>query len=483
MENSFCLIYEKWIPIAGQGLVSLNDIFRSDELKEIEGNAIQKIALLKFLIALAQASIVLKDDDEWRQAGSAGLSESVLQYLQDRRDCFYLYGENPFLQCHFLSDKLKATDVKKLHYSYIPALASDNDSIIRECQFTQNISDSDRAIFLLTLMNYSLGGKSASAIPGITPDYYKKSALSGPSIGGLDGYLNTIVLGSSIRETIWLNYFTAKDIASLNLRNNVRPPWESMPLDVDGARAMELKESIYSCLVAVSRFVLFLETGLFYSEGLRYPSVKDGLIEPFLTINKEKGNAIVCDVSKKPWRAIPSILEIAFLKSGNNQCLLIKLHYHRTINSVGSFAIWAGGLKTRSNSGEQGVKQSDDYVESSVEIESKAADEKFFNQLVEFLKFLDNMAEILFKAVSGYWKSLNVDRDRDIAKKTVSLYWGEMNSLEQRIFAVLQQDDGEEFKNEIKCIVSRLYATTCRFDTSRQLESWVKNKPFQRKKI
>ncbi|PLN02419.1 type I-E CRISPR-associated protein Cse1/CasA, partial [Klebsiella pneumoniae] len=55
MENRFNLIDEPWIAVVDVGLVSLTDIFSQPELRALGGNPVEKIALTKLLLAIAQA--------------------------------------------------------------------------------------------------------------------------------------------------------------------------------------------------------------------------------------------------------------------------------------------------------------------------------------------------------------------------------------------------------------------------------------------
>ena len=56
ITNRFNLVDEQWIPVAGAGLVSLMRIFTDSSLRALGGNPVQKIALIKLLLAIAQAA-------------------------------------------------------------------------------------------------------------------------------------------------------------------------------------------------------------------------------------------------------------------------------------------------------------------------------------------------------------------------------------------------------------------------------------------
>lgn len=69
MENRFNLIDEPWIAVVDVGLVSLTDIFSQPELRALGGNPVEKIALTKLLLAIAQAAATPTDDSDWQQMG------------------------------------------------------------------------------------------------------------------------------------------------------------------------------------------------------------------------------------------------------------------------------------------------------------------------------------------------------------------------------------------------------------------------------
>lgn len=81
MENRYNLIDEPWIPVADHGRVSLRQVFNQPEYRSLGGNPVQKIALLKLLLAIAQAAATPKDDGEWNALGSDGLAQRCSEYL------------------------------------------------------------------------------------------------------------------------------------------------------------------------------------------------------------------------------------------------------------------------------------------------------------------------------------------------------------------------------------------------------------------
>lgn len=98
IENRFNLVDEPWIPVAGVGRVSLAQLFENPQYRSLGGNPVQKIAVMKLLLAIAQAAATPADEHAWRALGAEGLACSCGAYLDRWHERFYLYGERPFLQ-------------------------------------------------------------------------------------------------------------------------------------------------------------------------------------------------------------------------------------------------------------------------------------------------------------------------------------------------------------------------------------------------
>jgi CRISPR system Cascade subunit CasA len=98
IESRFNLIDEPWLPVVDVGLVSLKALFSHKDYRALGGNPVQKIAVTKLLLAIAQAAATPADDDDWAELGAEGMAIKCLAYLERWRDSFWLYGEKPFLQ-------------------------------------------------------------------------------------------------------------------------------------------------------------------------------------------------------------------------------------------------------------------------------------------------------------------------------------------------------------------------------------------------
>ena len=89
-ENKFNLIDEPWIPIVNVGQVSLKQVFTNADYKALGGNPIQKIAVIKLLLAIVQAAYTPADDEDWVALGADGMAQKCLNYLEKWHDRFWL---------------------------------------------------------------------------------------------------------------------------------------------------------------------------------------------------------------------------------------------------------------------------------------------------------------------------------------------------------------------------------------------------------
>lgn len=153
-ENSFNLIDEPWIPIVDVGNVSLRQLFSHPEYRALGGNPVHKIALTKLLLAVVQSAYTPEDDEDWSNLQPSGLSEKCLEYLDQWHDRFYLYGEKPFLQM----PTIKAAAVQNFG-AVLAEVSTGNTTVLTQSQVEKSLTDADKALLIVTLMGFGLGGK------------------------------------------------------------------------------------------------------------------------------------------------------------------------------------------------------------------------------------------------------------------------------------------------------------------------------------
>lgn len=486
-DNRFNLIDEEWIPVAGHGRASLRQVFSDGNLKEIGGNPVEKIALFKLLLAIAQSACrPLPDDEAWEKLRVEGMMARVQEYLNQHRDSFWLYGERPFLQMPAV-DKARKQPLGAVQLE----VASGNTTVVTEFQQEKSLTDAEKAVLLVTLMGFACGGKKTDNSIVLTKGYSKKpSGKTGPSLG-ISGFLHTFIQRGSIAETIYLNLFTEEQLEELtNYPVLGKAPWECMPAGEDDETARALQKSYMGRLVPLSRFVLFFGDEIHYSEGILYPDQTAGVVDPTVSfiLEKQKAKALWTNPNKRPWRELAALLSMA--EEGKEfSCNQIKLVVQRLKELDGSFQVWSGGVKVSSNAGEQYVTGDDDFVASCVtfptDIYSENSD--FFISLKKEMEELGKKGNLLYACASGYFKTLKAEPKRQKSQGALmtNKFWqlceGQFQNLIQ---ACHENEEAERTRLLQKChslteaFVCQIYNEFCPRETSRQLEAWAKNRPF-----
>jgi CRISPR system Cascade subunit CasA len=490
-ENRFNLMDEPWIPIAGMGLVSLGKLFRDKSLRALGGNPVQKIALTKLLLAICQAACTPDDDAAWEKLGATGLAKNALAYLDEHKDCFWLYGKKPFLQIPAI-----AAAAVQPYGAVLPDIATGNTTVLTQSQQERSLSDAEKALLVVQLMGFPLGGKKADNSVVLSPGYPGKSnakgnpstGKSGPSLGFL-GYLHNFLAGQTLVETLWLNLLTVKDIKELKIFEGLGSiPWEKPPKGEDDKIARDMQHSLMGRLVPLSRFVLLAQEGVHYSEGIAHGNHLEHIIDPSVAANKsgKKVTVLWTDPSKRPWRSVSAML--GFFKDANDyfDCPYIHVGMSRIMKRRSTIqkkmpvvGLWSGGLRVSSNAGEQYVSGTDDYVESEYLFQSSALGSMYYADLQSEMNILDDLASVLGKTIWGYCNDLKLD-GKSYAKKGTELFWGLCELKAQELFT-LCGNFGEEGPETLRAYflgcVWDVYETCCPRDTARQMEKWARHYP------
>ncbi len=484
IENRFNLINEPWIPIADVGRVNLKQIFIEPSYRALGGNPIQKIALTKLLLAIAQAACTPKDNEAWETLGSKGLAKNCLTYLEKHHDKFYLYGENPFLQI----PKISKAATQSIG-SVLPEIATGNTTVLNALQMETELSDADKALLIVQLMGFGLGGKKTDNSIVLSTGYSGKSndkgksstGKAGASLGFM-GFLHNFLQGESLLESLWLNLFTQEQIQTFTYYANGLgvAPWEAMPKGEQCETAKELQNSLMGRLLPLSRFCLLNDKGLNYSEGIAHLDYKDGMIDPSVAINlaAKPPKVLWVDTERRPWRFLTALLSFMQANSGGFECPYVRHGLLRTRKVIPKFGLWSGGLRVSSNAGEQYVSGSDDFVESLVFMDSDYLGEIWYSHLKLEMAELDQLAKIVYGATMSYFKSQKAEGKNQAAMAS-NLFW----QLSERKFQDLVNacGEGEEQTNALRKnfaqFASTAYNTHCGNDTARQLNAWAENLP------
>ena len=515
LENRFNLIDEPWIPVIDKGRLSLRQVFSETNNRGLGGNPLQKLALTKLLLAIAQAACTPEDDEALELLEPKKLARKCIDYLEKWYDRFWLYGEKPFLQMpaiNGLIERRKRKDLstatnkagqrdaeasaqpKSIGMGFYPDVPAENNTILTQYQVPKALSDADKALFVVSLMNFSFCGKRVEknlddqmmlGYIGKTP-----SAKSAPSIG-MFGYLHSILIGESLMETLLLNLLSHERIKENAYWTTGlgTAPWESMPDGVACQIAKNLNGSYMATLLSLSRFVLLQGDGIYYVEGLQYPSHKEGWREPSMAVNHQGTTPKIkwVDPNKRPWRELTSLL--AFLNVDDLQCYdcqFIKYGLNRFREKSKSIGVWSGGIKVSWKAGDQSVKQEDDFVESIIFLDSNVIGEPWYNQLRVEMDALVDISKQVFSSTVKYYRTLTGKMDQKSAIKAFKKFADQATSMfwelcerhfQDMVNACDQQQNIKQVRKIFAQSAIKAFDSFCPKESARQIDAWAKNRP------
>jgi len=487
IENCFNLIDEPWIPIVDVGRVSLKDIFSRRDYRALGGNPVQKIALTKLLLAIAQAAVTPEDDEAWAELGAEVLAAKCLAYLDKWHDRFWLYGERPFLQM----PAIRAASTQSFG-AVFAEISTGNTTVLIQSQVEKPLHEDDKALLIVQLMGFSFGGKADNSVVlskgylGKTNDKGKPSVDKIGSLLGtnskIGGYLHSFLIGENIFETLWLNLITLEQISQLRIFSEGigSPPWEQMPVGESCAVAQNLQSSLMGRLIPVSKFCLLTDKNLHYSEGIAYADYRTGGIDPSTTLNisGKTPSVLWVDPEKRPWRFLTALL--SFLAQSGNQgfdCYQLRFCLQRAKLQVNAMGIWSGGLRVSLNSGKCYFAGSDDFVESVIMLPQDILGTLWFSNLQQEMTELDQLSKIVYSATLNFFKNQNMEGKAQ-AGLASNLFWQLCERRFQELVNVCDDfNQAQALRKNFAGFANQAYDRFCAKDTARQLDAWAKNRP------
>lgn len=491
-ENRYNLIDEDWIPVAGKGKVGLRTIFSDSSITSLGGNPVEKIAVFKLLLAIAQSAYTPEDEADWEQLGRGGMQQKVMDYLEKQHDCFWLYGEHPFLQMPEIEEAAKMSfgDVKM-------EVATGNTSVVTQIQAEKMLSDAEKALLVLLLMNFAFGGKKTDNSVVLTEGYAGKNNDKGkPSTGkpgaslGFMGYLHSFFFFQNIMESIYRSIFTREQIADMGMfpEGVGKAPWEEKPAGEYDNIAKNLRKSYMGRLISLGRFVLLEDDGIHYSEGIASPGYAEYVVDPSVSVDfstKPKPKVLWVDPERKPWRQITSLLSFLNTEKNNGfNCFQLKNVTGRC-RAASCFSIWSGGVRVSSNAGEQYLTGTDDFVESEIQLSPEIFGSYFFNNLSIEMEHLESIAKNLYGCILRYYADLLSD-GKQLAAQGTNTFWQLCEAVFQKLVNACESDhsgnEAKTLRNVYRRFALQIYDEQCPNQTARQLEAWAKNRPFAKQK-
>jgi len=483
LENRFNLVNEPWIPIVDVGRVSLRQVFSVPSYRALGGNPVQKIALMKLLLAITQAACTPKDDDEWEALGSQGLPEKCLRYLDKWQDRFNLYGDKPFLQIPNISPAKEQS-----LGAVLPEIATGNTTVYNAIQLEKELNDADKALLILTLMGFGLAGKKADNTIVLSEGYTGKTKPNGKSTSGkagasigFMGFLHSFLQGKSILQSLWFNLLTQENIAEIGLypQGLGIAPWEAMPQGEICPIAQQLQQSFMGRLIPISHFCLLSDDRLHYSEGISHPDHNAGVVDPSVAVDftKAKPKVIWVNSERRPWRFLTALLNFMEANSGSFKCYHLSLGLLRARQEATKIGIWSGGLSVKNTAGEHFVSGNNDFVESTVFMKSDDLGDNWYSQLKLEMAELDQLAKIIYGSTKSFFADLGI-HDAKQAANASNLFWQLTERQFQNLIAACEDSEKtKQLRKTFAQFASKAYNDTCPKDTARQLDAWAKNHP------
>lgn len=366
------LVTDPWIPVLHRNgdrrLVSLHQVFtEGGDYADLAVRPHERIALMRLLIAVAQAALDgPKDIGEWDKALQQ-LPNAASLYLQKWKDLFELFhAERPFLQLTKLTKppkKNKESDkedddeavisVSKLNF----ALATGNNTTL----FDHGANSSESRSFplsalplmLLTFQCFSPGGLIAQLQWG--KHQTSKSSKHAPCTPG--SMLHAFIRRPTVIETVHVNLLTREDVAQHWPDGGWgKPIWEWIPTSWDDVKPIGNATQTYlGRLVPLSRFVEIKRDGAFMllGNGFDYPSFPEVSAEPSATVvlrKKGESRGLLGAGEKAIWRELSALIVRRRQNEIGGPLTL------RNIPENVAFDIWVGAFLTSKASIEDAVE-------------------------------------------------------------------------------------------------------------------------------
>lgn len=460
-----------WIPIVKQDgsreMVSLLTLFQDGEvIRDLAVTPPQRIALMRLLICITQAALDGPEDEEGWVDAKTKITQSVTDYLKQRRDAFALHGERPFLQATQIQPKDNAT-LDKLDFD----LSAGNNSALFDHEAGpagRRHSSAWCALRLLTYQCFSPGGLIGTTRWGAITT--TKTSEHAPAIEG--SLLHTYIRGEALLETIWMNLLTRNMIDVLPGMTFGRPVWEDVEISQGNPNAVLMSsESYLGRLVPLSRAISLHSDKMTFTlaNGVSYPKLPVQR-EPYATVvrrgngQNERDMYIAVNLSRHPWRELASVLSLNRAAVAGGAVCLQHLN-HIQSNRVD---IWTGGMAA-----DKGKIL--DVAEWNFSLPVELVNETELLIYENGVELARKGEYALKEAVKAWHKNMSVDPKSISYEKATTFYWsaldkehhvlircaGEQALLHQEWFAVIRRDMAAAFSH------------ACPHTTPRQIQAFA----------
>jgi CRISPR system Cascade subunit CasA len=499
------MVDDAWVPAMNSedGVakhVSLLDAFQNaQEIRDLAVNPVQRIALMRLLICIAQAALDgPEDEDDWLDCRER-ISDEATAYLKQWRGSFELYGNRPFLQIPDL-------DVKEGKSKPLDFLTSPNNTSLfhHSLGTIQQFSDAEIALSLLCFQNFSTGGKVGQSI--WRGEQLGHSTFAAPCLN----YLHLFVLGDTLLDTIWLNllskYGTYTGVDKTPNCTWGRPSWDWMPREPSDAGAFENSCWTYlGRMVPLARLVKLRE-----DDCIAGPIPKKYVME-HLPQFRESTGAVVRPTKDNEdpqyfrvrhdahmWRELHALLawRADDFSRVSGPAALYRLVQLLDAGESGNGAIWVGGLQIGENAGKLR-----DMAEWRFEFPLRFLDEQLRSDYAKGVDMCDTACKrALSHAVNEYASRFDqtgaggaIKRDTQfkagLKRRFENTFWTELDGVSpelERIATDETKDLTSDWIPLVKQAAINAYEASCPHTTPRQIMAYsagLKRLRWQLKKL
>jgi CRISPR system Cascade subunit CasA len=511
------LVTDPWIPVVTTegkpDFANLMQVFtEGDKFADLSVRPHERVALMRLLICIAQASLDGPADKyDWKEAPKT-LPKAARKYLLDKKEVFELFHlEKPFLQVAELrpkeiknkaekkSKKPKSkqetetvetfTSLSKLNIS----LATGANSTLFDHQASSTekrvLNDKQISLGLITYLNFSASGRIGIALWNGIESPGKGASFPAPSIDKL--MIHTFLRGNNLFRTICLNLLTKPAVERHFGQKDSwgKPVWEQFPKGFGDEKAIQNATDTYlGRLVPLSRTIKIRkqENDLLLANGLKYPLSEEGSYETSATIKIKDNKRVVLKVNTNAiWRELHAIL---IRNADNNQ----NARGPRALENISNedFDIWCGGLEWTTKGGYT------NSVESVYNISSKMLQDEcrviYQNEVAQaehISKKLGWAMEEYRINIDGYWgarsdpkKNKNAFQDQNLLhSKATRSYW---TAIEKQRHLLMSHVDAwgntelfeatqKAWRSAIHKSAREAYITACGQETPRQIRAFA----------
>ncbi|MHB9008915.1 MAG: type I-E CRISPR-associated protein Cse1/CasA [Limisphaerales bacterium] len=331
MKTTMNLTTDPWIPAVRadgtRALFSLQGLFaEAHELRDLAVKPHERIALMRLLLCIAQAALDGPEDEAAWEECEPLIQPRVRDYLATWRGAFELFGEGQrFLQTAKLTADKKSGEKTRSTKLDLSLATGNNSTLFDNTGSEVREIGADRAA--LNLLTFQCFTPSEIVGAGVWQGVEVRKTTGKQAPCAASSAVHTLLLGSSVLESIWLNLFDRQLVSDLYGEHNWGKPLWELPLvsPKDHAQHETTKENATNTylgrLLPVSRLVR-LEVdnqSVLLVDGIAYP-VFDNPKEPQLLLFREPHSTVLLDdedqtlsllrgdIGKSFWRELGAVV-------------------------------------------------------------------------------------------------------------------------------------------------------------------------------